>query len=470
MGIIALAATFFAHPLGLGIATFYELIRQLPYAMHSGEAFLNCLHHAAYLGVLMLGSIEIISVGLLLNMAMEALKAKGEWRKGHVLETIAHLLMSGVRFGQSLPIMAEKHTSIRPLANTVAAIRDRTSSCLYKLARTCITPMWTSTNLWLTTISLCKNRKAFKYQTIASIFSSTIITLALLPFTLAGVAAGHILHFAAFLMATKPFTHLIGKGSKELKKQLSIFQLNCCLTAGGFAKLFGGLALSDKERLAKISEMILNQDPDIIALQEVSDPSSAFALYETLKDKYHDFYLNMGTTPWILQNNSGLFLASKIPVTSARFESFEDIPGTETMVNKGYFTCRLKDLTIINTHLSPSSDDYRPSDSEINARNEEQKRILNEKPNLVLADFNTFQGPLFDKAAATISSTSCETDYLRERNFNHNPDFKPNEHLFIDHALSFGPSLKGKTIATFDTDNPAAAISDHPAILSSAKI
>jgi endonuclease/exonuclease/phosphatase family metal-dependent hydrolase len=466
VGVAAVAATYFAHPVGLGIVTLYELIQQLPQALHSQEALLACLHQATYLGVLTIGSLEIVAAGLLLSLALEALKAKSEWKKdGRFLEAAAHLLMSGVRLGQGISVLSEKYTSIRPLANQVARMRDVTSTYLYQCARLCVDPMWTSTRLWLKTISVCKDSQTRQTQKIASMAGATLASLALLPFTLTGVVAGHIFHFAAFTMATKPFTHLKGAAPEE-REQLSTFQLNCCLTAGGFASLFGGLALSDEERRAKIAEIIRAENPDLVALQEVSDPKSAFALYEALKDKYHDFYLNMGMTPWILQNNSGLFVASKAPVTSARFESFKGIPGTESMVNKGYFAFHLRDLTLINTHLSPSSDDLHPTELEIAARTEEQNRILRENPTLVFADFNTSQGPLFDRATTTVSGTASETDYLKERNFSHNPDAQPTENLIIDHALSFGPSLTGRAIATFDTNDPREALSDHPAILS----
>ena len=93
--------------------------------------------------------------------------------------------------------------------------------------------------------------------------------------------------------------------------------------------------MPNSQRVDQISQMILESDADIVALQEVSDLSDGYRLYDKLKSKYSDFYFNAGATPFILQNNSGLFVASKVPVEDVQFEDFSSVPGTESMVNKG---------------------------------------------------------------------------------------------------------------------------------------
>ncbi len=494
IAVAALAGTLFMHPLGLCIATLYDLIAHLPEAISQLQAgdvqeAVLVFQHGIYLGTIIIGSVEIIAVSFLFSMAIEICRSKKQFQQGRLLEGVAHMLMSMVRFGQSVPYMARASEQnnfrsqqlFKSLEIMSAKIRDRAALFFYSSARSLTTPLWKSTSLWLETISVCNNSYFLTSQKISSVAKSTLFSCALLPLTLGGVALGQVFHFAAFNLATTPYIHLTGDAEVQnsLDQNISIFQLNCCLTAGGFARLFGGLALSDEQRVVEIAKMIKASNPDIVCLQEVSDLASALSLYQQLSPEFAEFYLNVGATPFILQNNSGLFVASKQVIANPNFQSFTDIAGTESMVNKGCFSFSTPVANFINTHLSPSADDLHPTDQEIRTREEEQRRILETariqfsnhgKPVFVSGDCNTDQGLLFDQCtdrSAPHPIALCETDYLVDRNLRHDLSAQPRGKM-IDYFFSFfqKPSaFSTRVIATFDIDRPEKAISDHPALL-----
>lgn len=495
IAIAALAGTFFMHPLGLCIAALSDLISHLPEAIAQLQVgdlqgLILILQQGLYLGTIVIGSVEIIAISLLLSMAIEIYRSRKEFQQGYLLESISHLLMSIVRCAQSIPYMARaaeqnnlpSQQLLKSLEATAAKVRDRTALFFYSSARSLVTPLWKSTSLWLKTVSDCNNSLSSTSQKIFSVAKSTLFSCALLPLTLGGVVLGQALHFTAFNLATTPYIRLAGDA--ELKnpseEKFSIFQLNCCLTAGGFARLFGGLELSDEQRVEEIAKMIRASNPDVACLQEVSDLESALSLYSKLSSEFAEFYLNIGAAPFILQNNSGLFIASKQAIANPQFHSFSDIQGTESMVNKGYFSFSTPVANFINTHLSPSSDDLHPTGSEIQTRDEEQRRILgtaraqflsNSKPVFISADSNTDQGLLFDQCTGRSASNPeavCEADYLVDRNWRHDLTSRPRGKI-IDYFFSFfqeSSTFSTRSIPTFNVDRPKDAISDHPALFS----
>jgi hypothetical protein len=492
ISILALAGTIFMHPLGLCIATVYNLGCELTSLLIKAgnlTLFSSC-QHLFYLGTMLSGGVEMVAVSLLLSMIVEIARARKEFQEGRFLETGAHLLMSVVRGAQSLPILekvAYKHNVpgkeyFRSCTETIEKVRDCASIFFYTLARSFVNPLWKSTDLWLQTISVCKNPECSTSQKAFAVAKSTFLSCALFPFTLSGLVLGQTAHFTAFNLASKPYIHLQGaaEAQKASVQSLSVFQLNCCLTAGGFARLFGGLEMSDTERANKIGEMIKNTHPDLVCLTEVSDLPGAFTLYNKLSPEYAEFYFHMGATPFILQNNSGLFIASKEAISRPEFHSFSDIPGTESMVNKGFFSFSTKAADFINTHLSPSSDDLNPKETEISTREEEQSKIFevvkkrfseNQKPAFVMGDFNTNRGVLFDNSGNKSSidpKAASQTQYLIHRNWHHNSTVQPEPHV-IDYFLSFfhnQSAIQTSAIATFHPNHPEMAISDHPALLS----
>lgn len=496
IAIIAFAGTLFMHPLGLAIAALHDAGCDLVRVWTSPgewEALLSCLQHLCYLGTMLMGSVEVVVVSLLFSMLMEAVRSRGEWRDGRFLEASAHALMSLVRGAQGLPYLervAYAHHIpgkewVQALQSRVAAVRDQASIYLYSSARWLVSPLWKSTELWLQAVSCWKDPACATSQKIALIAKSLCVSAVLLPMTLGGLALGEAVHFTAYQLATTPYIHVQGEAAVQPssdQQPFTLFQLNCCLTAGGFARLFGGLDLPDAERVQHIADMIRTENPDLICLQEVSDLSSAWDLYHRLSSQYSEFYFHIGSTPFILQNNSGLFVASKVAIEQPEFHSFSDLVGVESMVNKGFFVFSTKMAHFINTHLSPSSKDLAPTEKEETTREEEQSRIyatvrarcLQEaKPMFVVGDFNTHHGTLFKENVLESSGNLeavAETGYLVQRNWHQNALAQP-EGVSIDHVLMFSSEptqyrVEVSAKATFDVNDPKAAISDHPALVS----
>jgi len=510
VAVSALAGTFFMHPLGLCISTLHDLGFDLSEVMlqlqagNTQEAIYSvflAVQHLLYLGTMVVGSLEIVALSMLFNMAIEVGRSKQEFQKGNILEGSSHMLMSLVRFSQAVPFMEKsmfKHNMAgkelsRKLTETVAKVRDTIAYHFYSYARTLTSPHWKLTETWLNTVSSFKNDECSSWQKTASAAKSVFSTIMLLPFALSGLVVGQTLHFSAFLLSTRPFIHL--KGNVQPKqtsdRSFSTFQLNCCLPSGGFARMFGGIDKPNKERVEEIAAMILKSKANVVCLQEVSDLNDAKYLYEKLSDRFAEFYFHMGATPFILQNNSGLMVASDMAIEegSEELHSFSDIKGTESMVNKCFFLFTTKLANFITTHLSPSSSDIDPTTGETYTRLEEQKRILsalqkrtreNNKSFFILGDMNIkWNGPEYHKSplflegidhynqnrqTVTNQDATSETDFLVQKNWHHKKDAKPYQ-LIIDFFVSFGEfvSVNMRKVATFDVNHPKKAISDHAA-------
>ena len=415
VAVAALAGTFFLHPLGLCLASLYDLgfdltaiVNQLQMGRVSETcyALLSMCQHLFYLGTMLIGSVEVIALSLLFQMAAEIIRSRKEFQKGNFIEGVGHLLMSIVRFSQAVPY-AEKVCDSRDvckeashqLGGTLLKVRNHAALFFYSLSGFFVRPIWEITGRWVATIPLYKDVKTPTSQKICSAAQSAFATMVLWPFALGGLVMGQVCHFSAFLLCPTPYLSLKGSGTvkKIIDKSLSFFQLNCCLTSGGFSRMFGGVVLPNHERVRAIGKMIRENHPDLVCLQEVSDWDDAYGLYRELVPDYAEFYFHMGATPCVLQNNSGLFVASKVAIDNPELHGFSEIQGTESMVNKCFFVFSTQIAHFITTHLSPSSDDLHPKDAEMRVRAEEQNKIYlaacrrmaqNKKPLFVAGDLN----------------------------------------------------------------------------------
>ena len=510
--ILALIGTIFAHPMGLFISTLsdlgYDISQMINLLLkNQGEkallTILSMFQHSLYLGTLMTGSLEIVIVSLFINMIFELSRSKNEFSKGNFIETASHLLMSMVRFTQAASFMekmADKDKIygkefITTLNKSINKARNIASIYLYSSARFFITLQWKITDSWIKTINFFKDIKTSSSKKVISTVK-TVFSTSFLPFAITGLVIAQILHFTAFLLAPNEFINLKGEATlKEMEEKFSVFQNNSCFTSGGFSTLFGGTLLPNEKRAKMLSAMIKENNPDLVCLQEVSDLKDAYTLYNELKKDFADFYLNIGAAPFILQNNSGLFVASKVAIEKAKFHSFSDIYGIESMVNKGFFIFTTKLANFVTTHLSPSKDDLNPKKSEIKTRDLEQEKILsiliereerNKKNGFVLGDFNINwnsseykKSPLFSKGLDNYnlnrlivldSDATAETDFLINSNWHHKKNEKP-QRLILDYFLSLARfnkyiSMQTRKLPTFDIKNPKNAISDHAALIS----
>jgi hypothetical protein len=135
---------------------------------HNREAFyamLSMSQHLFYLGTMLIGSLEIIALSMLINMAIEICRSKKEFQKGHLLEGTSHLIMSTVRFFQSVPYMekvayknnVQGKEQFRILTETAAKVRNQAALFFYSSARFLVSAHWQMTDFLLETVSLCKD-------------------------------------------------------------------------------------------------------------------------------------------------------------------------------------------------------------------------------------------------------------------------------------------------------------------------
>ena len=109
IAVIALAGTIFAHPLGMLISTAHDLIIETVHLIENlrkGEyqkAMENCfciINNALYLALFLHGGLELTIASLAIQILIGLYYSQNEFRKGHYIEGVGHLLMSMVRGNQ----------------------------------------------------------------------------------------------------------------------------------------------------------------------------------------------------------------------------------------------------------------------------------------------------------------------------------------------------------------------------------
>jgi endonuclease/exonuclease/phosphatase family metal-dependent hydrolase len=283
------------------------------------------------------------------------------------------------------------------------SFRDRAASFLHKWARMQAHLFWWYTERFFSHFFFAKKECCSLIQKVLGFAKKCcLIALAapLLSCTLLLAETELLTRISAQIVAQKSFTYLLGRAKEkdlEKGKPLTVFSLNTCFVAGGFSLFYGGVA-PWTERVEPLIQKIREKDPDILCLQEVNDLDAAYRLYNELKDHYAHFYLNIG--PKVLSQNSGLFVASKLAIMDPSFKAFDEISGTQKLVNKGFFDCQILSHSksvahLFVTHLSPSSDDALPTEEEKGVRKKELEMIFakmekpSEKVPIIFAgDFN----------------------------------------------------------------------------------
>lgn len=139
VAVISLAATIFAHPLGVMISTGYGLIlefRNLVHYLHEGQweqALQSCikiLGHSLYFAVFLYGGIEISICFFAVQLLIGVLDARNEFLQGHYFAGIGHALMALVRGGQLVG-----QTKALPLKWETQSLFKKTGLALKALVR-----------------------------------------------------------------------------------------------------------------------------------------------------------------------------------------------------------------------------------------------------------------------------------------------------------------------------------------------
>ncbi len=271
----------------------------------------------------------------------------------------------------------------------------------------------------------------------------------------------------------------------DRKRLFTLLTLNICMHHGDQSLIFGGVR-SWSERIDRLLMLIESKDADVICLQEVFDRHGGEALYEGLKDFYSYFYLDIGPNhfgfnPETMGLSSGLFVASKYPLSEPQFIPYEN---DEPHMTRGFFSFKVVhhgDILgrVITTHLEPfDSLDTR------SRRLSEIEQIIDfiqveeGYPLILCGDLNIPLGNneeahrlarehFYDTYSEQIEEVTFENrtyvDYTQYY-FNETP-FEPFPKL-LDYILlarndmeDFG--VKTVVVQTNDLESPVEALSDH---------
>jgi endonuclease/exonuclease/phosphatase family metal-dependent hydrolase len=285
------------------------------------------------------------------------------------------------------------------------------------------------------------------------------------------------------------WTYVKGESSERLlEKKISILNWNVCFFDQGLSMIFGGV-LPWQDRLSRICDLLKKQNSDIICLQEIFSREAAEKLYHQLKDTYAHFYVNIGPIQYGFNQqtygvSSGLFVASKYPLDSVAFTPYNT---NESPPYRwyGFFSAKLNGsfpIRIVTTHLHPGS-----SSEDLSYRARQIKAIdasIQDKiPTFICGDFNIERMsteytasllPYFINFYDNSQWTCLELrDYWWKAKQNADLFYsKYQSPEWIDYFLQSrktlpSGSIKSSPILVNDPHDPAAALSDHQAILTS---
>ncbi len=296
------------------------------------------------------------------------------------------------------------------------------------------------------------------------------------------------LRFFIIYNQEEPFYYEKGlaKETPFFKHHFSILSWNICFIPG--CSISSGGVLPVSYRIDKIIEKLREQDADIVLLFELFDATQAFYIKEKLSDQYTHFYLNIG--PQILGLSSGIFIATKLHVSTPKFTSFPTKGiGAAKYIRKGFFSFDIKNaqkeaIRIYSTHMQHSLEPQHPKETEIALRKTQATMILNHIKNhqtmrkgFVLAGDLNADDPecchLFSKQFFECSSIDTKTwsgDSLSNQIFYKSK--KTSHGLNLDHILI----LKGGNIKEIQTSIvksgyredqlTSEALSDHQGLYS----
>lgn len=188
------------------------------------------------------------------------------------------------------------------------------------------------------------------------------------------------LRAVAVRLQSSPFTYMPGDADEKQALDNNIFKMfswNVRCMPGGFSLTEGGVAPWRGRMEGIINKIRGQEDVDVLCLSEVHDYHAALRLFEGLKDCYAHFYFNIGAKGW--GPNSGLFVASKLPITQPSFHAFpsNQLVGRARGVAMGFFKFMIPGGTnIVTTQLQPSHMPAHSEDEESEARNLEKRQIL----------------------------------------------------------------------------------------------
>lgn len=277
-----------------------------------------------------------------------------------------------------------------------------------------------------------------------------------------------------------PYMHMKGEGEEKPALEnhtFTLFSWNICCVPAGYSLTDGGVA-PWRGRIDHIINKIKEQNADVVTLCEVMDYEAALCLIAGLRQDYAHFYFNIGAQGF--GPNSGLFVASKFPLTNPRFIRFgrDTLVGRTKSAAKGLFSVQLPSGTCLySTHLQHSEIPSAPTLEEVAARNAQREVILNkinENSSVLTGDFN-------------LDTTEFNKNWVQKFNhaehFEENPtwggdglcarlmDKKPSPPCNLDYTVGFLNTIHSIQTVQVETQYDEqrylpGALSDHKGLLS----
>ena len=292
-----------------------------------------------------------------------------------------------------------------------------------------------------------------------------------------------------------PYIYLDGAGVETMDgAKVGILNANLLFMPKYLTYYFGGVRSWEK-RMRDIVKSLRRKNSDVIALQEIHDEESAFALFRTLKHQYPYFYLNIGVDnavvdPEEISMNSGLFIASKHPIANPKFVRFQ-AEGRQKGIHKGFFYGTLivngkPFCYLISTHLNHDNETaarVREEEAQMIVSTIESLQKVLPLPALVVGDLNVSYGTqewensTLNQAfidGYTSKKPTC-TDYFNDlvwTPIKERSKVKARNYIY-DYALvcrTHPMSIKSKVFPLYQIDKPTDALSDHQGIFSELKL
>ncbi len=233
---------------------------------------------------------------------------------------------------------------------------------------------------------------------VVSAFLCLAAPLPMLGFVAVLAIARTILRAVGFGLQKEGFTHIRGE-APEKKIEISLLKVmtwNICALAGGMSLDHGGV-VHWRSRLEQIVEIIQQEAPEVLVLQEIYDTALVEALVKQLKAEYAHFYVHLG--PNVVGSIGGCMVLSRCAVHDFSHTSFENNDWT---LNRGFATLEVKAdpaddkpcARIVGTHLIHGSEapDRRK-------RMEQMAQIVNhvaartfKAPTVLMGDLNIEKG------------------------------------------------------------------------------
>jgi len=424
IALIAFSCTLCAHPLGMLVTTVHDVAFdcfQMIQYLYLGEfwsaltKYTFLVNNGLYLALFLHGGVHLAIASLAVQVLIGAGQSLSEYRKGNYLEAGGHFVMGLIRGNQ--------------LWEQVKLNGNMMHRIAYYLQK----PLQTSS----------------EYILRSGMYPAKVLSAVFSPVTFSLYAIGEGFHALGNAVSGTPYTYLRGNGPEKLDDQnLKCMTLNACMFWGGLPIPFGGVTPAG-ERIEALANLIAQENPDILFLQEASFAPS-YELFDKIKDQYAHCFTRIGPNPFRME--SGLTIFSKLPIDNPQFLPFPD----QNLLQRGAFFLNTPSYTLVNTHLSVINADERKKQFDLVVQKiDELKRNV-----FILGDLNIDRIHAEKEYLATINCYDPRRNTVEESQTNFAGKSK-----MVDYALLHGDpnafALKTRLVDTYTKE----ALSDHKALI-----